>query len=138
MYNWTDSPSIVSRNRLVILDPHIDWSRNGGRVDDFVKNAGEIEIKNHMAAFQTVIDHVDRPLDGTVIRIPLRTHARACKSEIRTMETTAAEILEVLKSFASDFGDNGLLFMRNVDNLEIGSVGWSIKIQMADSQSLRS
>ena len=137
MYNWTDSLSIVSRERLLILDPHLEWS-DGGPVYDFVANSGEVAIQNQMAAFQTVLEHLDRHLEGTVIRIPLRTEAQATKSEISDRGTAASELLDVFQSFASEFGNNGLLFMRNVEKLEIGSAsGISIGIEMADAETLR-
>jgi len=136
VYNWTDSPSIVSRDRLLILDPHCEWSE-GGPVYDFVKNSEEVAIQNQMAAFQTVMEHLDQKLEATVIRIPLRTQAQALKSEISDRGTTVAEVSQVLQSFASEFGDNGLLFMRNVEKLEIGSSGMSIEIKMADRETLR-
>jgi sacsin len=136
VYNWTDSPSIVSGKQLLILDPHYEWSQ-GGPVYDFVDNSGDIAIQNHMKAFQTVMTHVDRQLDGTIIRIPLRTQAQAIKSEISDRETTVDEILNVLRSFASEFGESGLLFMRNIEKLEFGSARGSIQIQLADTSKLR-
>ena len=137
MYNWTDSPSIVSRERLLILDPHREWSP-GGNVYDFVENSGDAAIKNHMAAFQDVIECPSQRLDGTVIRIPLRTAARATKSKILTRETTASELREVLRLFASEFGDNGLLFMKNVGKLEISANGLDIGIEIVDGEAVRS
>ena len=137
MYNWTDSPSIVSRERLLILDPHCEWS-GGGPVYDFVENSENIAIKNQMVAFQPVMKHLDRKLDGTIIRIPLRTQAQAMKSEISNRGTTVSEVSEVLQSFASEFGDSGLLFTRNVEKLELGSAGMSINIQVGDRKTLRS
>jgi sacsin len=137
VYNWTDSPSIVSRERLLILDPHCEWS-SGGPVYDFVENSENIAIKNQMAAFQTLMEHLDQKLDGTIIRIPLRTQAQAMNSEISNRGTTVFEVSEVLQSFASEFGDNGLLFMRNVEKLELGSASMSINIQMGDGRTLRS
>ena len=105
---------------------------------DFVADSGEVAIQNQMAAFQTVMEHLDRHLEGTVIRIPLRTEAQATKSEISDRRTAASEVLDVFQSFASEFGNNGLLFMRNVEKLEIGSAsGMSIGIEMADAETLR-
>lgn len=137
VYNWTDSPSIVSRERLLILDPHCEWS-GGGPVYDFVENSENIAIKNQMVAFRAVMNRLDRKLEGTIIRIPLRTQAQAMKSEISNRGTTVSEVSEVLQSFASEFGDCGLLFMRNVEKLELGSAGMSINIQMGDHKTLRS
>ncbi|KAE9364465.1 hypothetical protein N431DRAFT_474055 [Stipitochalara longipes BDJ] len=136
VYNWTDSPSIVSREQLLILDPHCRWSK-GGPVYDFVENNGDVAIQKHMSAFRTVMKHLDRRLDGTIIRIPLRTQAQAADSEISDRQTTVSEVLEVLRSFASEFGENGLLFMRNIERLEIGSASMSIEIELTDAKALR-
>lgn len=137
VYNWTDSPSIVSRNQLLILDPHYIWSL-GGPVYDFVEDSGNIKIQKHMSAFQTVMEHLDRKLDGTIIRIPLRTQAQAVKSKIiPDRETTASEVLDVLRSFATEFGKNGLLFMRNIERLEIGSASMSVEIKLTDAEAIR-
>ncbi len=95
-------------------------------------------IKNQMIAYHKVIEHPECKLDGTVIRIPLRTDTQAAKSEISNHTTTASEILDVLKSFALEFGDSGLLFMRNVEKLEIGAPGLSILIEMVDGENIRS
>ena len=91
-----------------------------------------------MSAFQTVMTSLDRKLDGTIIRIPLRTQAQAVKSEISDdRETTASEVLDVLRSFASEFGKSGLLFMRNIERLEIGSASMSVEIKLTDAEAIR-
>jgi len=91
-----------------------------------------------MAAYQRVMDHVDRPFSGTVIRIPLRHPAQILESNISKRITTVSEMTEVLSKFASEFGDCGLLFMRNVEKLELGAPGLSIEIEMTSRNSLRS
>jgi sacsin len=107
-------------------------------VYDFVADSKDIAMQNHMAAFEAVMERLDQHLEGTVIRIPLRTKAQGTKSEISDRETTVSEILDVFQSFASEFGKNGLLFMRNVEKLEIGSAtGTSIGIEMVDRETLR-
>jgi sacsin len=137
VYNWTDSPSIVSRSQLLILDPHYAWSL-GGPVYDFVKNSGDIRIQKQMSAFQTTMKHLDRELKGTIVRIPLRTQAQAAKSQISDRETTVSEVLEVLRNFTSEFGENGLLFMRNIERLEIRSASMFTEIELTDAEALRS
>ena len=136
VYNWTDSPSIVSRDSLLILDPHEEWSE-GGPVYNLVTEAEDPAIKGQMAAFRAVIKHLHQQLDGTAIRIPLRNKAQADKSDISKRVTTVSEVTEVLRSFASEFGGSGLLFMRSVERLEITSTGMSIVIEMADREALR-
>ena len=139
MYNWTDSPSIVSGKRFLIFDPHRESAN--GKTYDFVRDSSYVEIQNHMSAFRAVMEHIDRPLNGTIIRIPLRTDEQAEKSEISVSKcgTTVAEIREVLQNFADEFGGGGLLFMRNVEKLEIGSNDQiSVYIEMSSSGNLRS
>lgn len=126
VYNWTDSPSIVSEDTLLILDPHHGWSARiphclnpGGPMWDFVANAGEIEMKNQMSAFSAVMKELDKHYNGTIIRIPLRTSSQAQVSEICKVPTTASDIEVVLRKFASEFGASGLLFMKNVESIEI-------------------
>ena len=68
------------------------------------------------------MEHTDRRLESTVIRIPLRTEAQARQSDTSDKTITVSKILEVLQIFTSEFGHNGLLFMRNLEKLEIGSV----------------
>jgi sacsin len=83
---------------------------------------------------------LDQKLDGTIIRIPLRTQTQVVgskSSKISDRETTTSEILDVLRSFASEFGKNGLLFMRNIERLEIGSASMSIEIKLTDAEALR-
>jgi sacsin len=128
----------VSRERLLILDPHYEWSKTAGPWFDFVENSDDLAIQNHMSAFKAVMEHLERPLDGTVIRIPLRNQARASESEIcPKRETTVSELSEVLESFAVEFGETGLLFMRNIEKLEIKYSDKSITIEMSDLDSLR-
>lgn len=86
---------------------------------DFVANAGEIEMKNQMSAFSAVMKELDKHYNGTIIRIPLRTSSQAQVSEICKVPTTASDIEVVLRKFASEFGASGLLFMKNVESIEI-------------------
>jgi hypothetical protein len=138
VYNWTDSPSIVSEDTLLILDPHHGWSARipdcsnpGGPMWDFVANAGEIEMKNQMSAFSAIMKELDKHYYGTIIRIPLRTTSQAEVSEICKVPTTASDVEVVLRKFAAEFGTSGLLFMKNVESIgiDIGDdVAFNIKI----------
>lgn len=138
VYNWTDSPSIVSRHCFLILDPHEEWSR-GGDVYDFVKNSANVGIQNHMAAFQTVMENPKLPLDGTIIRIPLRTVEQAKKSKISDRHTSVGEVREVLMKFAIEFRDSGLLFLRNIEKLTVeSSAGLLIEMEIVDRERISS
>ncbi|PVH73775.1 hypothetical protein DL98DRAFT_468851 [Cadophora sp. DSE1049] len=125
VYNWTDSPSIISREQLLILDPHSEWS-DGGPVYDFVKDADDPAIKNQMITHSSIMKNLGQPLDGTIIRIPLRHAVQILKSDISPISTTTAEIKEVLRNFCGEFSINGLLFMRNLTKLVVVFAGTSV------------
>jgi sacsin len=137
VYNWTDSPSIVSRNWLLILEPHQRWS-NGGPKYDFVKYADDPEMQSQMEAFKSLVVDPRKPFQGTIIRIPLRTTGHAKASEICDKPTTFAEVANVMRTFASDFGRSGLLFMKNVAKISI-SVGNdpAIEMQISNAEEVR-
>jgi sacsin len=120
---------------LLILDPHEEWSP-GGNVYDFVATSSEVAMQNHMAAFQTVINDVGEELQATAIRVPLRTPDQAAKSDISNRVTTVSEVSEILRSFASELGDSGLLFMRSIEKIQIRATGVSIDIEMVDGKAL--
>lgn len=104
---------------------------------DFVAYAQRPEMKNQMMAFEAVAKRVDKPLDGTVIRIPLRTLDQSTVSEISDRPVTASEIAKVLEVFAADFADHGLIFLRNIEKLEIRLNNKSISIEVANRQAIR-
>ena len=95
VYNWTDSPSILSNDTLLILDPHHSWTQGfnppGGPEYSFVKDAHYPAMKNQMEAFSTIIKDFSTPYPGTVVRIPLRTPAE--HSEISDRVTTTSTSL---------------------------------------------
>jgi len=66
---------------------------------DFVVNAGEVEMKNQMSAFSAVMKEPDKPFDGTIIRIPLRTASQAEGSGICKRPATASDVEEVMRKF---------------------------------------
>jgi sacsin len=95
-------------------------------------------MKNQMIAFTAAISEFDRPFQGTIIRIPLRTLAQAEKSEICERETTISEVKNVLERFGAEFHHTGLLFMKNVEKISI-SVGDAnpTYIEISNNESVR-
>ena len=90
-----------------------------------------------METYKTIIQSVDEPFNGTVIRIPLRNKNQTLKSEISSRFTSASDIQDVLRTFAKEFGKNGLLVMRNVTKLQIACSGMSLMIEMVDGQNMQ-
>jgi sacsin len=86
---------------------------------DFVANAKDSETQCQMAPFAKMIDDLDQPFPGTIVRVPLRTLAQAKKSRICDKEATVSEVAAIMKDFAAEFGGTGLLFMKNVETVTI-------------------
>jgi sacsin len=98
---------------------------------DFVAHGENVEIRNQMRGFSAIMKEFDKPYNGTIIRIPLRTELQAEASEICKKPTTVSDVDAVLKNFASEFGTSGLLFMKNIERIEIeigDNVAFTIKI----------
>jgi sacsin len=129
VYNWTDSPSVLSGENLLLLDPHHGWSAElgtpGGPVYDFVADAETDEMRNQLKPFAEVLTDHDfrRPLDGTVVRIPLRTEAQAQRSRICQRSAKAEDIREVLESFAVGLGEGYGVFLRGIKGMGLWEGG---------------
>lgn len=92
-----------------------------------------------MQAYTSIMDDLKHPLAGTIIRIPLRTKQQATVSEIMENEVTVEEVRKVLADFAMEFGDSGLLFMRNIETLRVETTsGMNTTIHMVNKSTLRS
>ncbi|KAI9763065.1 MAG: hypothetical protein M1840_000956 [Geoglossum simile] len=132
VYNWTDAPSVLSGSSLLLLDPHHSWSAvftpPGGPVYDFVDDADQPEMANQLIPFSSVLPGHDfrTPLDGTAIRVPLRTEEQALKSRICQTKVGVEEVREVLKGFAEGFDDGYGLFLKSVREIGIWEDGRKI------------
>src|SRR5436305_7114161 len=77
IYHITDSPSFITNDKYVILDPH-EWYFNGGVQFDFVDEELARDYPDQFAPFGV---SCDRPLKGTVFRYPLRTKEDSIDSD---------------------------------------------------------
>ncbi|KAF7860378.1 hypothetical protein EAF04_008504 [Stromatinia cepivora] len=137
VYNWTDSPSIVSGHRVQILDPHHSWS-SGGNGYNFVEHSENPSLKAHMTVYQSFMKSVKQPFPGTIIRLPLRTAEQAKESGISDRKITVQEMAHVLKKFAEDFGKEGLLFMKHVLKLSvISTITGLIEIEVVNTKAVQ-
>ena len=102
-----------------MLDPHKGWSSDigfpGGPLYDFVANSNEPEIKNHLAAFDSVLGSYDTAFEGTIIRLPLRDEDQAKRSKIVEdhVSTSQKDIEDVFQLFTNELVES-LLFLRNL------------------------
>ncbi|KAI9768402.1 MAG: hypothetical protein M1839_004119 [Geoglossum umbratile] len=129
VYNWTDGPSVLSGENLLLLDPHHGWSAElgtpGGPIYDFVADGETDEMRNQLKPFAEVLVNHDfrRPLDGTVVRIPLRTEAQAQRSRICQRSTGIEEIRKVIEGFAISLGEGYGVFLRRIKEVGIWEGG---------------
>lgn len=138
-YHWTDGPWIYSRNWLLILDPHQHWSvpsgQPGGPTWDVVENRDSEELQNHLRTFGAFSLDTSVPLDGTIIRIPLRTGAQATESKIVQKEVTTEHIKEALALLGKEVRQGGLLFLKHVRRMTVridDEVMWEVQMQDRD------
>ena len=133
VYNITDVPSFLSRNYLVIFDPHMthlghamkDRTRPGIRID--LQNARHRtlirKLPDQFEPYRKVFgceigSETENHFRGTLFRFPLRDRQRAQKSEISTLHYDKKEMTDLL-SLLVQGAQNLLLFTQNVKTIEV-------------------
>src|SRR5437764_4866592 len=99
IYHITDSPSFITGNKYVILDPH-EWYFNGGVEYDLDKQLVE-ESPDQFVPFRIPYnepfdDPFGESFKGTIFRYPLRD---STESEISKKNYKPEEILEMFRKF---------------------------------------
>ena len=120
VYHFTDNPWIISRNWLLMLDPHMGWSeqfRPGGPTWDIVENQQNQEIQSHLRTLSKSNFTLGEEYPETTIRLPLRTATAANESKIVPIPVTVAEIQKHLDRFAETLKHGSLLFLRNIKSV---------------------
>ena len=132
VYNLTDVPSFVSKDKLVIFDPHTtylgdairDKSKPGVKINiggrrDRLKHFKD-QFKPYHEVFGCNMDLSQRmsSFDGTLFRFPLRTKEQSVKSEIKSLHYDNNEMKELLQLLVKN-GHNLLLFTQNVRKISI-------------------
>ncbi|KAL8786962.1 MAG: hypothetical protein Q9195_007974 [Heterodermia aff. obscurata] len=143
----TDGPWIYSRQWLLLLDPHESWSvptgQVGGPAWDVVHEKDSVELRNHLKTFDAFALDVSKPLDGTIIRIPLRTKAQAEQSKIVQKEVTVSDIESALAALGREVREGGLLFLKHVRRMLVRideAIMWEVNLdeRYDDKRSVRS
>jgi hypothetical protein len=124
-YYYTDLPSILSHDRLLILDPHQEslvpdsnGDRASGVMINFVKDPLlESKLPDQFAPYKLKDCDMKRPFDGTLFRFPLRTH----KSRLSEETPSSHVIREVFDEFKKECHSH-LLFMRHVREISFSSI----------------
>ena len=131
VYNITDVPSFISRDNIVIFDPHTTHLGKGIR--DRTKPGIKIDMKRNKTLLRKLPDQFKpyegifgckiigedaSAFDGTLFRLPLRTQSQAAKSEISDIHYSRAQVLELIQILARN-AHNLLLFTQNVQKVTL-------------------
>ncbi|TMW63551.1 hypothetical protein Poli38472_002492 [Pythium oligandrum] len=123
VYHFTDVPSIVSANSLVIFDPHATnlpgiTPANPGIKIRFVNSNLPKQFPDQFEPYKLFGCDLERHFHGTLFRFPLRHEAIASGSEIKQRAYSRREIVDLFESFRSSV-TAAMLFLRNVRSVEI-------------------
>ncbi|KAL8682795.1 MAG: hypothetical protein Q9186_001217 [Xanthomendoza sp. 1 TL-2023] len=140
-FHWTDGPWILSRQWLLFLDPHREWSPDcGGPTYDILSFQGSVELQNHLKTFQQAKIDTSQAVDATVIRIPLRTASQAERSKIVNRQATVEEITKALYDLGQEIREGGMLFLRHVRRITAkidGTILWEARNTGATDQDAK-
>ena len=131
VYNVTDVPSFVTRNMLVIFDPHRTHLGHG--IKDCSRPGIKINLDRNRMLLRRLPDQFHpyngvfgcrlncddgEPVyfDGTLFRLPLRTEEQACHSEISRRHYNRAEVSGLVQLTAKT-AHHLLTFTQNVRRL---------------------
>src|SRR5579859_5813411 len=128
IYHITDSPSFITGNYYVILDPH-EWYFRGGVQFDFVN---EKLVEGYPDQFAPFRIPCDKPYDGTIFRYPLRTDEDSIDSDISDKVYKPGEILEMFKKFYENESINCLLFLKYIERIKF----YELKVDATDPELL--
>ncbi|CAG8697672.1 13615_t:CDS:10 [Rhizophagus irregularis] len=118
IYHITDSPTFITGDKYVILDPH-KWYYNGGKSFNFVeKNLAE-SYRDQFDPFiipcnESSTSPFKKPFKGTIFRYPLRDNDQ---SDISKKIYKTQEILEMFHRFYENESINCLLFLKHVERI---------------------
>src|SRR3954463_10377546 len=110
IYHITDSPSFITDDKYIILDPH-EWCFDGGVQFDFVKQKLAEEYPDQFAPFRI---SCDKPFKGTIFRYPLRN---STESDISDKVYKPEDILDMFHKFYENESINCLLFLKYIERI---------------------
>ena len=127
VYNLTDVPSFVSRNKIVIFDPHTTYlgkavrnKQKPGIKIDIMKNQKKLrKLRNQFKPYNGIfgcdlsLDAEETFFNGTLFRFPLRNRSQADKSEIKSLFYDKEQMTKLLEMVVKG-ADTLLLFTQNV------------------------
>ncbi|KAL3502258.1 hypothetical protein ACH5RR_036707 [Cinchona calisaya] len=123
VYHFTDVPSFVSGENIVVFDPHacnlpgISPSHPGLRI----KFAGRRLLEQFPDQFSPFLHfgcELKQSFPGTLFRFPLRSASCASRSQIKKEEYTPGDVMSLFSSFLEVVSET-LLFLRSVNKISI-------------------
>ncbi|GER32765.1 zinc finger family protein, partial [Striga asiatica] len=123
VYHFTDVPTFVSGENIVMFDPHacnlpgVSPSHPGLRIKFLGKKILE-QFPDQFLPFLHFGCDLQNPFPGTLFRFALRTDKAASRSQIKREAYSPADVLSLFSSF-SEAVSTTLLFLRNVKTISI-------------------
>lgn len=123
VYHFTDVPTFVSGENVVMFDPHacnlpgISPTHPGLRIRYVGKGIVE-KFPDQFSPFLHFGCDLKHPFPGTLFRFALRTVNAASRSQIKKEAYEPADVLSLFSSF-SEIVSPTLLFLRNVKTISI-------------------
>ncbi|KAG8947689.1 hypothetical protein FRC04_010533 [Tulasnella sp. 424] len=123
-YHVTDTPHILSGDKLLILDPHARVKKFPGGFDlktkRILNEENEIErevYKDHFTPFSAVLKPDDEVYSGTAIRLPLRLPGS--KSKLKSAPTRVEDARKMFNDFIAKELPEAMLFLKNIKEIKL-------------------
>ncbi|XP_061697750.1 sacsin [Syngnathoides biaculeatus] len=134
VYHITDVPSVLSGNRLLILDPNVthlkkiirNKSNPGIKLDLSQKQLFHF-FHDQFRPYENIFDCnfttqcPPEPYQGTLIKLPFRTEEEALKSGISTKVYDKHNIVSFQREFTND-SQTHILFLKNLKTLSLQNI----------------
>ena len=123
VYHFTDIPTFVSGENIVMFDPHacnlpgISPSHPGLRIRYVGRRILE-QFPDQFSPFLHFGCDLQNPFPGTLFRFPLRSASVASRSQIKKEGYAPEDVMSLFASF-SEVVSEALLFVRNVKTISI-------------------
>ncbi|TYH39166.1 hypothetical protein ES332_D12G162000v1 [Gossypium tomentosum] len=123
VYHFTDIPTFVSGENIVMFDPHasnlpgISPSHPGLRIK-FVGRKVLEQFPDQFSPFLYFGCDLQQFFPGTLFRFPLRSASVASRSQIKKEGYSPDDVMSLFSSFSAVVSD-ALLFLRNVKSISI-------------------
>ncbi|CAL9081959.1 unnamed protein product [Musa acuminata var. zebrina] len=123
VYHFTDIPSFVSGENIVIFDPHASYlpgispSHPGLRIRYMGRRILE-QFPDQFSPFLHFGCNLQEPFPGTLFRFPLRSESAASRSQIKKEKYAPEDVEKLFLSF-SETVSQALVFLRNIEKITI-------------------